>query len=173
MLLLFYLGCWFGFAVYMYVEDVGIIIPKKDASTDCDADEDGLDLKWFVVVGGAVFFIGSGIGTFVVSLGLIQFAAAFCNFRNGLTRFLSVNAYAVYLFHPWIICPVAYSWSVLLHALGGPELVFCDGDNVSKTHFGHDYLVWIGWVYTTVVSLVIVWPIAWCIRRIPGMDKIM
>merc|ERR1719242_1479412 len=165
--------CWFLMDTVVFVEDMGTMIPKKDASTSCDTDDsdDSTPTAWMVI--GVGMFLLSGFGTIVMSLGMMQFAEQYLNYRSERTKFFSQHAYCVYLIHPWIIVPAAWTWKLLLEALNGVELEFCVDSSTSLTHFGGNYLVYIGWLYTVVLSLLIVWPLAWCIRKIPGMNKII
>merc|ERR1712154_228286 len=111
--------------------------------------------SWNFIASFLVVFIFTGIMTMVLCLGIIQFAASYCNFSNGITKFFSQTAYTVYLIHPFVICPVFYSFIEILRVYEGVDVVFCDNTNTSKTHLGHNYLVWAGWIYVVVVSQLI------------------
>ena len=112
-------------------------MPSKDASTDCDAKDESLELTWSLGVAVVVVFILSGVMCIVLSIGIFQFAAAHFNFSSRTSRFFSQSAYAVYLIHPFVICPVSYSFIEIMRVYEGVDIVFCDGSNSSKTHFGH------------------------------------
>merc|ERR1712217_99395 len=122
---------------------------------------------------GVCSFVVSGAGTMIMSLGMMQFAEKYWNYRSEWSKFFNVHAYAVYLIHPLVVCPVTFTWTFVLKAINGVELEFCKDSVTSLTHFGGNYLVYIGWFYTVVLSLLIVWTVAWCLRKIPGMNKII
>merc|ERR1719499_1781580 len=170
---------WFILDSVLYATDTGggYNIWSKDVSTDCDADDsddsddDGYSASQIGI--GVSFFVVSGLGTMIMSLGMMQFAEKYWNYKSEWTSFFSVHAYCVYLIHPLVLCPVSWTWTFVLEAINGVDLEFCVDSTTSLTHFGGHYLVYIGWLYTAILSLLIVWPLAWCIRKIPGMNKII
>eukprot|EP01084_Bolivina_argentea_P300629 518436_1 len=146
-----------GITIYFYVADMGIGMPKKHASIDCDSDnDDSIEFTGAVLVIAVGIFVFYGIGCIVFSLGMIQFASLKMNVRNKFTKFFSDAAYTVYIIHPLVITPATWTFSQILYHFNDVKFVFCDGDNFSKTHFGNNYLVFIGWFYTVCVSLIIV-----------------
>merc|ERR1719464_2298514 len=117
-------------------------MPKKDAFHSCDDKGviglDDLSTELYIVL--AVMFVVGGVGCFVMSLCTLQISAKFWNFSSARSRFLSGQAYAVYLIHPFVVCPVVYSFAMIQHfVFGGPRLEFCLGDTVSRTHFDSDW----------------------------------
>jgi len=175
-LMIGFIICWVILDGVVYFGDLGSWIPKKDSSTDCDAinSDDGDDSTSGVMIGiGVCVFLLSGAGTMIMSLGMMQIAEKYWNYRTERSHFFSIHAYTVYLIHPWVIVPVAWTWTFILKAINGVELEFCKDSTMSLTHFGGNYLVYIGWFYTVILSLLIVWPLAWSIRKIPGMNKII
>ena len=109
----------------------------------------------------------------VMSLAWIQFSFAYLDFSNRATRFLSQSAYTVYIIHPLVVVSVTRSYQAILEAVSDTKLYFCHDTSVSKTHFESDWFIWLGWVYTVLVSLLVLWPLAWCIRRLPGLRSIL
>eukprot|EP01083_Nonionella_stella_P068276 181184_1 len=165
-----WIGCWTA----LYVLDTGFLIPKKgESETDCDPNDDNGSVtinNVYLMVFGFVF---GGICCTTFSIVLLNFAASRVNFANTFITFLSTNAYTVYLIHPLVLVPATWTFTQLLKLFNGTEIIFCEDSTASKTHFGGDYLVWVGFFYTICVTMLIVWPLAWCIRRIPGLDKII
>ena len=174
MLTIFCVGIWVGMMWYFYSIDIGNgFMPKKgESETDCDFDDD-VSFTLNLILAIVVMYVFSGIFCMIVSVSMVQFAATYWNFCNGFTKFLSQNAYTVYLIQGLLICPALWTWIQLLQMFGGPEIIFCDKKTVSKTHFGHNYLLFVAWIYVVVVVLVSIWPISWCIRCIPGLKKII
>eukprot|EP01083_Nonionella_stella_P068275 181182_1 len=166
---------WIGCCTAVYVLDMGFFIPKKDESeTDCDTnDVYGSLSNVFLYLSIGFGFVFGGICCITFSVAMLEFAASYGNFANTFSTFLSKNAYTVYLIHPLVLVPATWTFTKLLKLFNGTEIIFCKDSVVSKTHFGGDYLVWVGFFYTICVTMLIVWPLAWCIRRIPGLDKII
>merc|ERR1712013_507875 len=140
----------------------GGFIPKKDAFHSCDdkgnTDLSDLSSELYIILG--VLFVVAGFGCIIMSLCTLQLSARFLNFSSARSRFLSSNAYAVYLIHPLVLCPVAYSFALIQHfVFGSPRLEFCSGDTVSRTHFDGEWLIWVGWAYTVLMTVAIVWPV--------------
>eukprot|EP01084_Bolivina_argentea_P090792 163524_1 len=163
-----------GFWIYLYIINIGygLLPDKNESESDCS----DVSYNYNITMVGAMIglYVFAGICCFVFSLVLLQFSAIYLNFSNRFTKFLSECAYCVYLIHPWIICPVLWTWVQLVEILfDGRKIIFCHNSTVSKTHFGNNYLLWIGYIYCVIVSFIIVWPIAWCIRQIPGLNKII
>ena len=172
LVILFFLGTTAIF-VLMYVTDFGFLMPKKNESDrDCDADDD-MDWEAWTIGAYGAWFIFSGIFTVVMSLTWIQFSHSYLNFSNKVTNFFSKSAYTVYIIHPLIAVPVTWSFQLLLEVFDDTKLYFCKDTSVSKTHFKNNWLIWFGWVYAVVLSLLILWPLAWCIRKLPGLRLIL
>merc|ERR1712113_1278307 len=100
-----------------------MVMPKKNASTDCDADDDGIDLTMIVLVIAIGIFMFWGICCIVISLGMIQFASLKMNVRNKFTKFFSDSAYTVYIIHPLIVSPATWTFVELFRYFKGVELV--------------------------------------------------
>ena len=148
------------------------IIPKKgEDPLNCDDDDIDMTIDLGLAYVGTIIFYG--FCCIFISLGWIQFGGLYLDFRNNITNFFSSSAYTVYIIHPLIVCPITWSWTQIMYQINGVKFLFCDGKNSSKTHFGHDYLIWIGWIYTVILSLFILWPLAHFIRQLPGLNKIL
>merc|ERR1712062_348854 len=105
---------------------------KKDMPTDCDADyvySEGTTVQVLFVLQWVI----SGQGTIVMSLGMMQFAEKYWNYKSEWTSFLSQQAYAVYLIHPLVVCPVTWIYSCILESTTSVEFEFCEDDTTSMT----------------------------------------
>lgn len=121
---------------------------------------------------------GMGFYCIVLSFGMFSFFQKRCNYSNRCTKFFSDAAYTVYLIHPWIIVPITWSYVILLKKIGNVDVIFpLAGSNssttTSSTDLGNDGLLWFGWVYTSICSLLLVWPLSWSLRQLPGLNKIL
>eukprot|EP01084_Bolivina_argentea_P300324 517831_1 len=164
----------FVFFTVFYVYDIGHIgMPKKNESDhDCDSDNGNWD-EWYAAIVWVGLYLLCGICCTVISLTIVQFGHAYLNFSNKYTKVFSRSAYGVYILHPLIVVPVTYSYERILNAWKGQEYYFCDDTSVSKTHFSSNWLIWLGCVYSVCLSLLILWPLAWYIRQLPGLNKIL
>ena len=163
---------WFAVFSALYVADFGVFMPKKDAS-DRDCDDDDAEWSDYALAAYGASFVLAGVCCCVMSVALVQFAHAHCNFRTRLSRKLSQAAYTVYIVHPLVVVPVTWSYKALLEEVGGESLYFCPDTSVSKTRLTHDGLVWLGFAYTSILSLLILWPSAHFIRKLPGLNQIL
>ena len=166
---------WLSLFTYFYIIDFGNgLLPKKGASECADDNDNDMDMNVYIfalIMCGIAIFAGFYCTT--VSLTLMHFAQTYWNFSNGVCKFLSSAAYAVYIIHPYVICTVTWSFVKLLEYFEGITLVFCKDDVMSMTHFGHNYLVWVAWIYVVSLTLIIVWPLAWCIKQLPGLNRML
>merc|ERR1712079_217632 len=98
-LMIGFIICWVILDGVVYFGDLGSWIPKKDSSTDCDAinSDDGDDSTSGVMIGiGVCVFLLSGAGTMIMSLGMMQIAEKYWNYRTERSHFFSIHAYTVY-----------------------------------------------------------------------------
>ena len=86
--------------------------------------------------------------------------------------FLSRHAYTVYLIHPVVVVASTHLWMLVLRASAGVVIHF-DARGVPETTFTSDATVWFGCLFTIVVTLVVVWPLACLVRNLPGASRIL
>jgi len=158
--------------IIAYVTDLGIVFPRKDATDNCDNTDDSNDMSPGISALFGFIFVVSGIGTIFISLGLIQLCAQYLNFTNKYWSFFASTAYPVYWIHPLVLIPISYTFVPILQSIGGPELIFCDNETSSATNFGSNARVWFGWFYVNIITQLIVWPLGYCIKKLPGFNKI-
>jgi len=103
------------------------------------------------------------------SLWMIQFANRYWKCTSQPSDCLIHQLHDIFLTHPWIIVLAAWTSAQIMGYSTAIILDICD--NMSQAHFAGNYLVWLGWLYTSVVCLLIVWPLSWCAQRIPGMKQ--
>eukprot|EP01084_Bolivina_argentea_P107414 192041_1 len=172
MILCFLIAC--ATFIYLYWIDIGAgfqMAKKNESPTNCENDT--FDINWQWIIGILGTFVFGGVSGMIIMVGMLQFAQTYCNATNAFTKFLSQSAYTVYLIHPFIITPIIWSYQELMHFWKGTDFMFCHNESLSKTHLENDALVWLGWIYTVVLSLIIVWPLAWGMRRLPGLNQIL
>merc|ERR1712157_168289 len=105
---------------------------------------------------------------------------------NKWTSFFSKSMYTAYILHMAFPLQVATKcWILILEATNNIKYVDDEtDDDDSKGRFGqgmHNYyyyiengtLVYTGFLFVALVTLMITWPTAYCIRSIPGFSKVL
>merc|ERR1712232_390556 len=121
---------------------------------------------------GCTFF---GLMTTTISMNLIQLFSVYGNFSNKTSQFFSEAAYGVYILHAAVWPVVSYTYVLLLRAISD-ELVFFskarDGQIVSCNDIG-TWRVVLGFLYTFFLSNLILWPLAFYLRKLPGLRNVL
>lgn len=121
----------------------------------------------------SVFSVCMGPPCVIISLCFLAFFKNYFDYTTARTKFFSEAAYAVYLIHPWIVVTLTWSYVLLLKAVWDIEVVFPQGQSSSATNLGNAGLLLLGWVYTAVLGQLIVWPLAWGVKKLPGFNQIL
>ena len=95
-----------------------------------------------------------------------------------LTRFFAKSMYTAYILHMVFPLQVATKcWILILEATNNIKYV---DDNNGRGGFEgiyyyieNGFLVYIGFLFVALVTLMITWPTAYCIRSIPGFSKVL
>jgi len=115
-----------------------------------------------------------GLCTVTISMNLIQLFAVYGNFSNKTSQFFSEAAYGVYILHAAVWPVVSYTYVLLLRA-GDVSVSFSqatDGMIVSSDDIG-TWLVVLGFLYTFFISNLILWPMAFFLRKLPGLRNVL
>uniref|UniRef100_A0A6U6I1X9 Acyltransferase 3 domain-containing protein n=1 Tax=Alexandrium andersonii TaxID=327968 RepID=A0A6U6I1X9_9DINO len=93
-------------------------------------------------------------------------------------EFLASAAYGVYLIHPLTLTLAAWSYTVVLRRAGHLVVAYAPPhDDPSSLRFvvqsDSGLLVWGGWVYCSVISLITSWPLAWAVKQLPGFRRVL
>lgn len=107
-------------------------------------------------------------------MNLIQLFSVYVNFSNKTTQFFSEAAYGVYILHAAVWPVVSYTYVLILRA-SGVSLSFTeatDGVVVSSDDIG-TWRVALGFLYTFFVSNLILWPLAFYLRKLPGLRNVL
>jgi hypothetical protein len=140
---------------------------------------------------GVYWTVFEGFEGVVYSFVVLELSSKFLNRDLGpLMHALSTAAYPVYIIHPLVVNMVTWSWGLIMQATvekaeltGGMK----DADQsypafhragfqavalvIQTAHFNE--LMFLGWAYVAVVSNLIVWPLAYCIKKIPKFDQVL
>mmetsp|Transcript_102251 Transcript_102251/g.181557 ORF Transcript_102251/g.181557 Transcript_102251/m.181557 type:complete len:484 (+) Transcript_102251:57-1508(+) len=124
-----------------------------------------------------------GIWKVAVSLTLLDLFRRRFNAGGSITTFLVDAHYTVYLIHPYIVTLAVCSYPVILKGCGlQVEKVWTDPPLNKLTHGGvqmaflvegGEGLLWLGFLYTVSVTLIIVWPFAWLLRKMPLLNQVL
>eukprot|EP01084_Bolivina_argentea_P274249 467392_1 len=166
--------------IFAYIMDIGGLIAKKNEPTNCQQEkmdligsDSGLMSGLAMTVAGII----SGVTSAVYIIFVMQFASYYLDFKNRFTVFMSRCAYTVYVIHPVFVVIGTWTFKELLYYINGVELEYCVGNDYpavfSKTNFGNDALVFLGFIYVSFVSLFTAYTAAWCIKQIPGLKQIL
>lgn len=137
------------------------------------------------LVAVVIFFIISGMYTVDMSLALLQIFQEtkwLCQ-ETKWTKFFSSAAYTVYLIHPLIVVVVSTIYAKSFNALVTEEdqIVFPKDERPPDKFLGifavpgqggEEYYV-VGWLIINILSHIIVWPLAWCVAKLPYLRTIL
>lgn len=109
----------------------------------------------------------------VISFAVVALSQHFLNFKNAWTTFFSDAAYTAYLIHSFVLILFTWLYIRLVETAWGVEIRFPANSTTSNTDLGGDGLIWFGWLGTNLLTQLVVWPLAWGLRRLPGLNKIL
>ena len=155
-----------------YVNDNGFMIPKQNATDNCDDSDDNTWNDSHLII-WLLFYIFMGFMCIAISLTILQFSYQYLNFTNKYTQFLSSHAYTVYIIHPLILTFIAWTYLPILKTMSGVVPHFCKDNLNSKTDLNGDGFIWFGFIYTSVLSIIFVYLFAWIIKKLPGLRHIL
>ena len=132
-----------------------------------------------------VCLVGSLAGAYCmgVTVAALHFCHQHFNQRSTWSAFLAANAYTAYIIHPLVVIPVTWSYVVILrHVNAGNEsfsITFDDEATSSScltseaNRHNDDLVIFGGFFYTSILSLMLTYPAAALIRHIPGAKEIL
>ena len=120
-----------------------------------------------------VFCLTSGIFTFTMSLCLLDVFRKYYSFTSKWTAYMADTAYAVYIIHPWIICPLLFGWIKIIKEMSGEDIYFINGGVVSYTDVGSDGYLWGGFVVVGITGVPLCWIMGGLLKKLPGFKSIL
>lgn len=139
---------------------------------------------------GSCFTVLGGFEGVVYSFVILDLSSKFLNRELGpLMHALSTAAYTAYIIHPVVVDMVTWSWGLIMQAtvekaeltvgmidVGQSYPAFHKASPlvalvIQTEHFNE--LMFLGWAYVAVVSNFILWPLAYCIKKIPKFDQVL
>lgn len=165
---LFGLGCWaiaYFFTLY--------VVPSNGCSRDrstSDAKPGNGGLLVLGIFGGGIVL---GAACLVFILAAFSLAQEYLDFSTPLSREIARSAYAVYIIHPWAIVPLTYAWVRIMEDREGESILFPDKLFTSHSCIDNEYLIWAGWAFVTIGSILTSWGVAVVLRRLPGFRQVL
>jgi hypothetical protein len=125
-----------------------------------------------------------------IILSQLFFFQRYLNFSNVYTKFLADAAYCVFIIHSHVVVLMCYVYIKILEAAG--MAVFAPGTsgtggifwappllqppNVAQLYVQtecHEAITWGGFFFIALTSELIVWPLAWCLAKLPLLNRIL
>ena len=78
----------------------------------------------------------------------------------------------VYLFHPWVLVVFTYVYVYILQAGFGIDLPFDMPYGLASVTVIDNGLLWAGFISVGVVTQLVVWPLSWLLRKLPGIRNV-
>ena len=151
-------------------------MPTNACGTPADRGGASVAVGWLVLLllGLSATFGVFSACTAMAALVLFQ---RHCNRTSRFARFFSDNAYAVYLVHGWVVVPLTWSYIALVEWVNGvvvADWTFQNNSPDCLSAQGRDAgMLFAGFVYTLILTLLIVYPLAAGLRRIPGVRSVL
>ena len=128
-----------------------------------------------------------------IMLSQLFFFHKYLNWSNKFTKFLGEAAYAVYLLHSHIVIIMCYVYTLIVEAVMTRGSVWqlhssaIDGTFVAASVDGapaatrsllietpeHEAVAWLGFLFVLITSNVIVWPLSYCIAKLPLFNRVL
>jgi len=114
-----------------------------------------------------------GIKAIVYCFVLLEVFQLYMNRSLGrLAEWCSQAAYTVFIIHPWVVILVQLSWVSILRALDVSVTVWSPGRFFIESS-RYQALTWLGFVYISSVTTVIIWPLSYGISKLPGFNQVL
>lgn len=148
------------------------IVAVTEHFTDNDADNLGKALLQNVLFKGIVF---KGILSMAMTLAVSIFFMDCANQKYYLTDFFSKGAYTAYIIQYLFPIPASFKiFTLILNKTGNIAYDSSGGDDPYDTIYTtNGHLLFPGWLLVSAITLLIVWPLAFAIRSIPGFSQVL
>merc|ERR1712151_853286 len=114
-----------------------------------------------------------GIQTVALSVSVLHFFAVHLNSQGKVGKILSAGEHGVYVFHHALILLVMWSYVLILRANGYEiDFSYSQGMPMSSSFISQSLLL-AGWLYTILLVNLISWPLAYFIRKLPGIKEVL
>jgi len=135
------------------------------------------------LAGLGIMFCVSGIAVISISYAMVGLCQRGCNRKP--SRFgaaLNSAAPAAYVLHPLVIRPIAFLWQLIMTGSGTRVEITHDSrvlyPILSNIYINVDMDMspaqwWTGFAFVLILTQVVVWPLAFGVKNIPGLKKIL
>ena len=119
-----------------------------------------------------VWALLSGPYAITMSVCLIDLFQQNFNYKTERTAFFSKSAYIVYLFHPWVLVTFTFVYNYILKHVCNIIVEFENHSFASTTPIPSEY-IWIGFFSVGIITQIVVWPLSFYLRQLPGLRSVM
>merc|ERR1719174_266493 len=116
------------------------------------------------LIGYAIFCGPVGMG---LSLGVVVFFMDYVNRSYWCTQFFSVNMYTAYIMQPVVIIITQWIWILVLQATNNVTI------ESQMYIYNNGNLILPGFIFVSMLTLILLWPLSYGIRSIPGFSKVL
>jgi hypothetical protein len=124
-------------------------------------------LTWFVFN-----FVWKGYMEMGFSLAVTVFFMDFVNDAYWCTKFFSASFYTAYIIQPLVFIFAQYFWVLILKSTNNVEEQWSNENGLYFT-YNNDNLVLPGFLFVSIVVMIIIWPLSYGIRSVPGFSKVL
>lgn len=131
-------------------------------------------------LGGLLYIPTAGLFCLDMSLVVLELFQSYADFSTPTTRYFSEAAYTVYLIHPVVVTGFTAVFLVAYRAWNVESKIEFDGGyfaTASSSKFvGPDNgggTLALGFVIVNILSHLLLWPIAWQLKQLPGLQHIL
>ena len=89
------------------------------------------------------------------------------------TKFFSVSMYTAYIIQPVVIACALWFWVLVLKATNNLDVGPQDGSGYAEYTYTNGNLNVPGFIFVSMLTLIIIWPLSYGIRSIPGFSKVL
>ena len=114
-----------------------------------------------------LIFVSTGPVLMGLSLGVLVFFMDFVNRSYWCTQFFSVSMYTAYIIQPIVITFTQWFWILVLKATNNVTIE-------SQTYtYTNGNLILPGFIFVSMLTMIIIWPLSYGIRSIPGFSQVL
>jgi len=102
-----------------------------------------------------------------LSLGITVFFMDYVNRSYWCTQFFSVSMYTAYIIQPAVITFTQWIWILVLQATNNVTIAS------QAFYYNNGNLILPGFIFESMLTLILIWPLSYGIRSIPGFSKVL
>jgi hypothetical protein len=118
-----------------------------------------------------LIFVSTGPVLMGLLLGVLVFFMDYVNKSYWYTQFFSVSMYTAYIIQPVVIACTVWFWVLVLKATNNLDVGSQDG--IGTYSYTNGNLIVPGFIFVSMLTLIIIWPLSYGIRSIPEFSKVL